>query len=197
MAERTMSIKRKNQPEMKRVSQIIATAREDPQAFGELYTLYVQPVFRYLYSRIGSFPEAEDVTAQTFLAALERFPKYRHDGYFASWLFSIARNKAVDHFRKRSKETSLEPAETIPADVNLLAQVIETERITTLSRIIPALPEEEQEMIRLRYVAELSFAEIGRLFNLKEDTVKKTLYRLLARLKAQVDKEYPTENDHV
>jgi RNA polymerase sigma-70 factor, ECF subfamily len=197
MVERTMSIKLKPQPETKQVSQIITAARQDPQRFGELYSLYAQPVFRYLYSRIGSFPEAEDTTAQTFLAALERFPKYRHDGYFASWLFSIARNKAMDYFRKRRKETSLEEAEFMPAEANLVQHVIRTERITAISELIGALPEEEQELIRLRYVAELSFAEIGHMLSQKEDTVKKSLYRLLARLKVQADKGYPTEDSHV
>ena len=197
MVERTMPIKLKPQPEEKQVSQIIAAARQDPQVFGELYSLYAQPVFRYLYSRMGNVPEAEDATAQTFLAALERFSKYRHDGYFASWLFSIARNKAMDYFRQQRKQTSLDEAELIPAEANLLQQVIKTERMAALSKLIGTLPEDERELIRLRYVAELSFAEIGHLLLQKEDTVKKSLYRLLARLKTQADKEHPMEDSHV
>jgi RNA polymerase sigma-70 factor (ECF subfamily) len=187
MVERTMKLTQKPQPEEKLVSRIIAAARQDPRMFGDLYSLYAQPVFRYLCSRLGSVPEAEDATAQTFLAALERFPKYRHEGYFASWLFSIARNKAMDYFRKKHKEALLDEAELIPADANLLQQVIKTERIAVLSKLINALPEDDQELIRLRYVAELSFAEIGHLLGQKEDTAKKTLYRLLARLKVQLE----------
>lgn len=187
MVERTMTIKQKPRPEENQIAQLIEAARKDPNEFGELYLLYAQPVFRYLFSRIGNLSEAEDATAQTFLAALERFPKYRHDGYFASWLFSIARNKAMDYFRNRRKETPLEEAEFIPADGNMLQQVIKTERIAALSKPIRALPEEEQELIRLRFVAELSFAEIGHLLGQKEDTVKKSTYRLLARLKAQLE----------
>ncbi|MDD5369329.1 MAG: sigma-70 family RNA polymerase sigma factor [Anaerolineaceae bacterium] len=187
MVERTITIKQKPRPEENQIAQLIEAARKDPNKFGELYLLYAQPVFRYLFSRIGNLSEAEDATAQTFLAALERFPKYRHDGYFASWLFSIARNKAMDYFRNRRKETPLEDAEFIPADGNMLQQVIKTERIAALSKLIWALPEEEQELIRLRFVAELSFAEIGHLLGQKEDTVKKSIYRLLARLKAQLE----------
>lgn len=187
MIERTIPIKLRHQAEEKQVSQIIEAARQNPGMFGNLYLLYAQPVFRYLYSRIGNVTEAEDAAAQTFLAALERFPKYRHDGYFASWLFSIARNKAMDYFRKRRKETPLEEAEFIPANGNLLQHVIKTERITTLSKLIRDLPEEEQELIRLRFVADLGFAEIGHLLSQKEDTVKKSLYRLLDRLKNQLE----------
>jgi len=193
MVESTMSksLKRMHQPEEKQVSQIIAAARRDPQKFGELYTLYAQPVYRYIYSRIGSVPEAEDLTAQTFLTALEHFPKYRHDGYFASWLFSIARSKVMDYFRQRRNETSLDEAESVTVDSNLLQQVINSERVIDLSRLIHTLSYDEQELIRLRYVADLRFAEIGQLLNQKEDTVKKTLYRLLVRLKDQL------ENSHV
>jgi len=196
MVERTMTLNRKLQSEAMQITGLVTAAKRDLQVFGELYLLYAQPIFRYFYSRFGSIPEAEDATAQTFLAALERFPDYRHDGYFASWLFAIARNKAVDYFRQRCREVSLDEAESIPANASPLQQVIKTERIVALSKLIKALPEDEQEFIRLRYVAELSFAEIGRLLGQKEDTVKKTLYRLLARLRDQVDKVYPMEGSH-
>lgn len=191
-----MPAKFQTQPEVKHVAELIAAAKQDLRMFGELYLLYVQPVFQYLFSRIGNLADAEDITAQTFLAALERFPSYRHNGFFASWLFAIARNKAMDYFRKQRKEAILDQAETIPADTNFLQETIKTERLFTLSKLIRALPEEEQELIRLRYVAELSFAEIGHLLDQKEETVKKRLYRLLRRLKDQAD-EYLTENNHV
>ena len=187
MVERTMTIKKKSQPEESQIAQIIEAARKDPNEFGELYLLYAQPIFRYLLSRIGILSEAEDATAQTFLSALERFPKYKHDGYFASWLFSIARNKSADYFRKQRKETSLDTVEPVQVGPNMLQQIIKTERISSLSKLIGALPDEEQELIRLRFVADLSFAEIGRLIDQKEDTVKKSIYRLLARLKAQLE----------
>lgn len=191
-----MSSKQKPRSEATHITELVAAAKQDLKAFGELYLLYAQPIFRYLFSRIGSFPEAEDATAQTFLVALERFPSYRHDGFFASWLFAIARNKAMDYFRKQHKEISLDEVELIPADANLLQQMIQTERTAALSKLIKALPEDEQELIRLRYVAELSFAEIGHLLGQKEDAVKKRLYRLLERLKIQVDEIYAREDSH-
>src|SRR5450759_1616379 len=77
---------------------IIRAAKQDSKAFGDLYKLYVEQVFRYLYSRIGNVHEAEDITAQTFLVAFESFDRFRQVEHFASWLFTIARNKAMDHF---------------------------------------------------------------------------------------------------
>lgn len=196
MVDRIMANRPRPGPEAQHVAQLVMTAKQDLRAFGELYLLYAQPVFRYILSRIGSYFEAEDITAQTFLAALEGFPAYRHNGYFASWLFAIARNKVMDYFRRKPELASLDEAESMPTEGDVLQQVIKTERITALSKLIAALPEDEQELIRLRYVAELSFAEIGHLLSQKEDTVKKSVYRLLTRLKAQADEEYPMEDSH-
>ena len=70
---------------------LIAAAKKDPKEFGQIYHLYIQSIFRYLYSRIGSLPDAEDATAQTFLAALEALDRYQHRGHLAAWLFAIAR----------------------------------------------------------------------------------------------------------
>jgi RNA polymerase sigma factor (sigma-70 family) len=166
---------------------LVAEARRDRRAFGRLYALYVQPLFRYLYSRIGGVPEAEDVTAQTFLAALEAFGGYRHDGHFAAWLFGIARNKAADYFRQQRKQAPLEDAESLAAESDLLQGVVQNERSAALAALIAALPEADQELIRLRYVAELNFSEIGRLLGRSEEAAKKALYRLLARLQSQLE----------
>jgi RNA polymerase sigma-70 factor (ECF subfamily) len=166
---------------------LVAAAKRDPRAFEQLYRLYVQPIFRYLYSRIGSQSEAEDATAQTFLAALEALDHYHQEGHFAAWLFAIARRKAADYFRLLQRQVPLEEAQDVSKDADLLQHVIQTERTTALAKLIASLPEDERELIRLRYVAELSFAEIGRLLSCSEDAAKKSLYRLLARLQSQME----------
>jgi len=103
---------------------LIAAAKKDRREFGQIYHLYTQPIFRYLYSRIGSLPEAEDATAQTFLAALEALDRYQHRGHFAAWLFAIARRKATDAFRTQRQQTPLENVENVPAETDVLQQVI-------------------------------------------------------------------------
>ena len=166
---------------------LVAEARRTPEAFEGLYNLYVQQVFRYLYSRIGSLAEAEDATAQTFLAALDAFERYRHNGHFAAWLFAIARRKAADHFRKQNGQVPLESVGELALETDMLQEVIRTERSQALSDLVTALPEQERDLLRLRYIAELSFSEISRLLNRSEGAVKKALYRLLARLHSQLE----------
>ncbi len=166
---------------------ITKAVRQNPKAFGELYRLYVEQVFRYLYSRVGNVHEAEDATAQTFLAAFESFDKFRQDGHFASWLFTIARNKAVDHYRQRKNISSIDEAVAISVDNDPLHGVIRSEQAAALSTLIQALPEEDRELLRLRFLANMSYPEIAHLLQRNEDAVKKSIYRLLARLHSQLE----------
>jgi RNA polymerase sigma-70 factor, ECF subfamily len=166
---------------------LVQAARADPKAFGELYRIYVGQVFRYLYSRIGTVPEAEDITAQTFLVAFESFGSFRQDGHFASWLFAIARHKVMDFYRQRKLTTPIDEIRDLPAEADPLAGVIQSERTAALGKLIRALPEGDREVLRLRFLADMSFPEMARLLRRKEDAVKKTTYRLLARLHSQVE----------
>jgi RNA polymerase sigma-70 factor, ECF subfamily len=166
---------------------LIVAAKDDPAAFGRLYDRYLQPVYRYLYSRLGDAHSAEDVTSQTFIAAYEALPKYREQGQFTAWLFRIARSKMNDHFRRNRYEVELEAAERMAAGEDALGTLIHTEELGRLRSVIKNLNPEEQDLIRLRYVADLSFVEIADLLGKREDAVKKTMYRLLARLKSQME----------
>jgi len=187
MAESSFLLKfKKDYPKDTEV-RLIKAARKDKLAFGELYKIYVERVFRYLYSRIGNVQEAEDATAQTFLAALESIEKFRQDGHFAAWLFGIARNKGMDYFRKQNNTILIEEAYEISTEDNPLTRIIQSEQATTLARIIRDLPEEERELLRLRFLAQLSFPEIAHLLHKNDDAVKKSTYRLLARLHSQLE----------
>lgn len=191
MAERYISLTSEQIDRESEEARIIQAVRQDPLAFGELYKQYVNQVFKYLFSRLGNLHDAEDVTAQTFLAAFESFNRFRRDGNFAPWLFAIARNKATDHYRKRKHSTSIDAGVDLPGETDPLSGVIRSERLAALSKLIHALPEEEQELLRLRFLAEMSFPQIAQLFHRNEEAVKKTIYRLLARLKSQL--EVPNE----
>lgn len=166
---------------------LVQAARDDPTAFGRLYNHFIQPVYRYLYSRVGTAPEAEDLTSQTFMTAYESLPRYRERGFFSAWLFRIARSKLMDHFRGSRHEVRLDAAETLASTQDALGSVIRHEELTRLQSLICALTDDEQELIRLRYVADLSFAEMAELLGKREDAVKKSVYRLLARLKSQME----------
>ena len=166
---------------------LVNAARKDPSAFGRLYDRYVQSIYRYVYSRVGGTHEAEDITSQTFMAAYESLGRYRERGQFSAWLFRIAQSKLNDHFRRSRREVGLEAAGEILEREDALGTLIRAEELSRIRSLISHLDEDEQELIRLRYVADLSFAEIADLLGRREDAVKKSVYRLLARLKGQVE----------
>jgi len=168
---------------------LVRHAQTDAQAFGNLYDRYVQRVYRYCYYRTSNTHEAEDLTAQIFLAALEALPRYRNDGHFAAWLFSIAHKKVSDYYRRRPHEP-LDETTLPPMHADLELTVENSQRREQLLRLIQALAEEERELIHLRYVAELSFAEIASALHKNEDAVKKMLYRLIARLKNEMESDH-------
>jgi RNA polymerase sigma factor (sigma-70 family) len=182
MTENTLNLTLDRQEE----ERLVRAAQADARAFEALYLRYVKQVYRYLYSRIGSQADAEDVTAQTFLSALESFGRYRHEGYFGAWLFSIARRKAVDYFRQAGHSQFL-PDDLPALDPDLLQQAVRSERLRELQTLLLELTEDEQELLRLRYAAQLSFGEIAFLMERKEDALKKSLYRLLDRLHSRLE----------
>ncbi|MHB1118895.1 MAG: RNA polymerase sigma factor [Bellilinea sp.] len=169
-------------------SDLVEAARKDLREFGVLYKRFVTPVFRYLYSRTGNLHEAEDITAQTFLIALETFERFRGDGHFSSWLFGIARNKVIDHYRQRKPVVPIEDAASEAENTDPLIAAIQSEQAAAAAKLIKTLDEEEQELLRLRFLAGMSFREIAHLLRRNEDAVKKTTYRMLARLQSQLEK---------
>jgi RNA polymerase sigma-70 factor (ECF subfamily) len=168
--------------------QLIERARQVPCAFAGLYDRYLPSVYRYLYTKVSRPADVEDLTSQVFLAALEAFPKYRHRGYFKTWLLSIARRKAADYYRHCPPELSLDEASGLaPTNPNPLAHAIYSDDLQCLAGLIAQLPEEQNELLRLRFAAGLSFPEISRILNRKESAVKMALYRLLERLEIQLE----------
>jgi RNA polymerase sigma-70 factor (ECF subfamily) len=166
---------------------IVRSVRSNPQQFGFLYERYVKRVFSYVYARIGNVHDAEDVTAQTFLAAFESFGNFRQAGHFAPWLFMIARNKSMDHFRKMHNPPTMDEVDEIAQEEDVLGNLIHSEQAGVLSKLIQVLPEDERELLRLRFLAEMSFPQMARFLKRNEAAVKKSLYRLLARLQSQVE----------
>jgi RNA polymerase sigma-70 factor (ECF subfamily) len=152
-----------------------------------LYDHYVQPIYRYFYSRVESVHVAEDLTSRTFMAAYESLPRYQERGHFPAWLFRIARSKLMDHFRGNRREIPLDAAKKKTEEGDALASIIQDEELNRLRLLIGNLRADQQELIRLRYVAELSFAEIAELLGKREEALRKSMYRLLARLKGQME----------
>lgn len=168
-------------------AQVISRAAQgDRAALALIYDSYVGDVYRYAYSRIGDAADAEDVTAQTFMAVIETLPRYRDRGSFSGWIFQIAYSKTMDLFRKQRRKPGDIPLDAAYSD-EVLEQVVKGQMVDQLSLLLKDLDEDERELIRLRFVAGLSWVEIATVLVRKEDAVRKSLTRTLERLHRQIE----------
>jgi RNA polymerase sigma-70 factor, ECF subfamily len=167
--------------------ELILGAQASLAGFKPLYLRWLSPVYRYFYFRVSNSKDAEDLTAQVFLKVYEELPHYRERGQFSAWLFTIVRYQAIDYFRKGPREVSLEIVDPVDDSHDLLTQAVRSDETQRLLRLIRSLPDEEQELIRLRFVVELGYREIGTVLNRKEDAVRKSITRLLARMENQLE----------
>jgi len=173
---------------------LVREAQNDPSAFQALYDRWVVPTFQYFYFRTLDVSTAEDLTSQLFLAVYQSLAHYRHQGHFASWLFTIARNLANKEYRNNRHEVSIELAHNLVSKSDPSDEYGQKEEIESLNLLIRSLPMKEQELIRLRYAAGLSFSEMAIVLHKREDAVKKSIYRLQSKLKSQMEEENGQNN---
>jgi len=162
-------------------------ARTDRDAFAQLYRRHADRVYRYLLVRLGDQHLTQDVTAQTFLVALERLATYRGEGEFISWLLAIARNKAADTLRSRTSTLPLEAADTFASPQPEPDQVVEARiRLEAVARALRSIAPERAEALALRVVGGLSAAEAGTVMGKSEAAVKMLVSRAIHDLRERL-----------
>jgi len=134
--------------------------------------------------------DADDLTAQTFLSVIEALPRYQHRGHFTSWIFQVARSKAMDFFRRNHSNVQKEADQSGIVFDETLEKVIQGQTVETLRLMIQLLDEDERELLRLRFVVDLSYVEIAELLGRKEDAVRKSVNRIIERLYVQMEAEH-------
>ena len=161
---------------------LIERARHEPEAFAALYQRYLPRVYRYLFLRLGNQHDAEDIASQVFMETLEGLKRnrYKENGCFPAWLFTVVRRRMIDFQRRNS---ALPLTEHPSPDPDLLDQIQIGENVERLSFLLAKLDDEKQEILRLRFAGELSFAEIAMLENQSEAAVKMTVYRAIKWLR--------------
>ncbi|MBE0695809.1 MAG: RNA polymerase sigma factor [Anaerolineaceae bacterium] len=157
--------------------------------FGLFYEQNVERIYRFLLARTGSVAEAEDLTSETFHAALEGYTRCR-PGEGPSWLAGIAHHKLIDSFRRRKKVEPLEWAVNLPmGGPNVEDQVGLRLDMARVASALRALPVERAEALALHYFAGLGMTEVGRALGRSEEAAKKLVQRGLAELKQRIDYE--------
>ena len=157
----------------------------DQEAFAQLYEEHFDKIYRYLALRIGNEMEAEDMTQQVFLNALQSISSFRWKGVpFSAWLYRIAHNQAVDHLRKNKKRS------TVPLDESLVSSGDSphsaAERKMDIEQLLAAtrrLTGAQREVISLRFTSELSIAQVAGIMGKSEGAVKALQHSAIVALR--------------
>ncbi len=165
--------------------------RGEKEAFGCLYERYLESIYRYIRTRVAEDRIAEDLTETVFLRSFESLDRYKERGLrFSAFLYQVARNLLVDHYRQEEEELPIESANQISVSPPRIDDmVVHQEKVDSLRVGLEALPEEYREIIRLRVLLELSTKECAQRIGRSEGAVRVSLHRAMKSLQRQVVKD--------
>jgi len=166
---------------------IAACQKGELEKFGELYELYVEKIYRFIYYKTMHKETAEDLTSQTFMKALENIATYNdHKGTFATWLYQIARNQTIDHYRRLRPTANLSDVWQQSDSADLPAQVDNRELLAKVQKYVHTLKAEQREVVLLKLWDNLSYREIAELVGKTEASCKMMFSRALVKMQQEV-----------
>jgi RNA polymerase sigma-70 factor (ECF subfamily) len=188
--EATRDVARPARDSQAEVRRLVERAQQgDRQALEELYLMHFDRIYSYLHMSVGNRHDAEDLTTQTFTKMLESIKRFRwQSAPFSAWLFRIAHNLAMDHFRSSRR---WQPEEEVPEPRDEAEPSAETAAMQTIGResmleLIEGLSTEQQQVLTLKFVFNLPNAEVATILGKTEGAVKSLQHRALVSLQKHI-----------
>ncbi|MBU2603020.1 MAG: sigma-70 family RNA polymerase sigma factor [Actinobacteria bacterium] len=174
-----------SEDEIKQIA--VQASRNDPDAFSRLYRLYFPQVFTFINFRVSSREDAEDLANIVFEKALCAIDRYRpKPAQFSTWLYTIAKNSIIDHYRRRrlpvDDEAEASAIASTDCSADPVACLLDQERKRTLREALHALTDEQREVVECRFFFELSIQETAQAMDKTEGAVKAMQFRALDNL---------------
>jgi RNA polymerase sigma-70 factor (ECF subfamily) len=161
--------------------------KADEKLFARAYDTYAERIYQFIYYKTYHRETAEDLTSHTFLKAFEnlnRFDPAR--GSMSAWLYQIARNLVIDHYRSRKSTLSVHDIWDLASAEDVEVDVENKVRLEQIQSVIKDLPPEQREIIIMRVWQELPYKEIALIMGKSEASLKMMYSRTIARLKEHV-----------
>jgi len=172
------------------VRKLVERAQQgDRDALEELYLIHFDRIYGYLHVSVGNRHDAEDLTTQTFLKMLESIGRFKwRSAPFSAWLFRIAHNLAMDHFRARKRWQPEEEVPEPPGSEEPSAEMLAMHSIgrQSMLQLIETLSPEQQQVLTLKFVFNFSNADVATILEKTEGAIKSLQHRALASLQKQV-----------
>ena len=187
----TQSRYHKTKDQLLEENSFVEASKNDPAKFEHLYNKYHEQIFRYVYQRMDDKDLAFDVTSQVFMKALSNIHKYQFRGVpFASWLYRIAKSEVYQTFKEsNAKRTVNIETSHVYEIMEELDEECNEELKKELIQRIAELPENDLQLIELRFFEKHSYREIGEIMDLTENNAKVRAYRVLRKLQKQFRRE--------
>jgi RNA polymerase sigma-70 factor (ECF subfamily) len=163
--------------------------RGEREALEQLYLLHFDRIYSYLHMSVGNRHDAEDLTTQTFLKMLESIGRFRWQAApFSAWLFRIAHNLAMDHFRmsRRWQPEEEVPEPEVPDESAAEEEAMESIGRKSMLELIDGLSAEQQQVLTLKFVFNFSNAEAANILGKTEGAIKSLQHRALVSLQKQI-----------
>jgi RNA polymerase sigma-70 factor, ECF subfamily len=146
----------------------------DPEAFTRLYDGYVERVYRFVYFRVSDDTVTEDLVSQIFLKAWQNLDRYKIGASpFIAWIYAIARNAVIDHYRSKKESVSLDEAITLPADIQSPDDQAQLRfDLEAMRDALQRLTGDQQQALILKYIAGLPNDTIAKIMNKQEGTIR-------------------------
>lgn len=170
-------------------AELIARAQDgEVRAFGELYERYLDPIYRYIRSRVEAEADAEDLCESVFMRSFEALERYEDQGHpYSAYLYRLARNSLVDYYRAGRMEFDLERADReLRAAADLDHRLDQREQLRSIAEALASLPEDYGEVIRLRLVLEFPTDSVAEWMQRSPGAVRVLLHRALKALRERL-----------
>jgi len=173
---------------------LVEKAKNDPEAFSELYDIYFPKIFRYISWRVGNRNDAEDIVSDIFTKILNKLNlfQWQKNATFSSWIFRIAYNTLTDYYRANSKKNhiNIDDLPEIEADDILPSEEWDRKQLfKKLYKMIQGLPDRQAEIITMRFFTGMKNKEIAEVLKIEERSVSSSLCRGLKTLHDNYNKQ--------
>ncbi|HLH24858.1 MAG TPA: sigma-70 family RNA polymerase sigma factor [Chloroflexota bacterium] len=161
----------------------------DSEAFQTLYESHLDTIYRYVYYKVGNGQLAEDLTQQIFMKAWEAINRYQwRELPFQHWLLRLARNTVIDHYRS-TKPTNASLLDPIGDGIDPEEELAQSEMIHTLQEAVRQLPDEQREVIVLRFIEQMPHADVALHLGKSAATVRVIQHRALQALRRLLEQD--------
>ncbi len=166
---------------------ILQSQKGNQEAFGMLYDYYIRTIYNFIYYKTFHKETAEDLTSTTFFKALKNISSVDPEKSFRSWLYKIAQNTVLDHFRTNRSTTDIDEFWDLADDTDIVENIDDTDIIKSVKKHINALPPEDRDIIIMRVWQELSYKEIAEILGKTEASCKMAYSRSVKKLRTILD----------